>query len=142
MKNQTPMRWRINRAASEFRIDDETLSKRLKALGVTPGPDGMFCTYDIARAATGDLQRERIRETRHRANLLQLQEGKARGEMLDAEAVCQVWASYLVHVRQIVRHSELSEARKRDILEQLKTIPAAEYFEGNKQPDELRPDTE
>jgi hypothetical protein len=46
--------------------------------------------------------------------------------------VVTVWEGYLVHVRQVVRHSELSEQRKREILDQLKTIPREEFFKENK----------
>jgi hypothetical protein len=47
-----------------------------------------------------------------------------------------VWEGYLTHIRQVIRHSELGEAKKREILDQLKAIPVEEYFKDNKATEE------
>ena len=64
----------------------------------------------------------------HRANLLAIEERKANGEVLATEDVLRVWVGYLTHVKMVVRHSPLPEAKKIEILAQLKEIPISEYF--------------
>lgn len=129
------MKTTINDLSTETGLDRRTIKKLLSDTKPTAGENGaeFFDLRDLvaalrgAKDSTNALRTEKIRETRHRANLLELEERKARGEVLDTETVIQVWSGYLHHCRQVIRHSELSEQRKREILDQLKAVPLAEF---------------
>lgn len=54
MKKHKSVRWTKEQAASEFVTDPKTLGKEIRQLGIQPGKDGKFSTWDIVRATFGD----------------------------------------------------------------------------------------
>lgn len=106
-----------------------TLAKRLKTAGIEPGEDGKFSTKQICAAVFGDMDGEKLRETRHRANLLEIDEQERRKELVRVDAVDRVWRSYFVATRQHVKnHQKIPDDLKAEILLELREIPRQEYF--------------
>ncbi len=110
------IRWRINQAASEFGIDDETLSKRIKAAGILAEKDDCFSTSQICKAVFGDMEGERLRKTTEEADAIALSNAKTKGELLDLEDWCRGKEKVLSGVKQIVEDSELSDDKQEQIL--------------------------
>ena len=67
------LRWTILRAADECGVPREAVRRGLRAAGIEPGKDGRYTTRQIFQALHGDLEAERIRETRARAELLEME---------------------------------------------------------------------
>lgn len=129
MKVLKAVRWEVTQASVEFDLHKATLSKRLKTAGIEPGRDGKFSTKQICAAVFGDMDGEKLRETRHRANLLEIEEKEKRQELVAAAAVEKVWRSYLVAVRQHVKnHQRIPDDLKSEILLELREIPKGEFF--------------
>jgi|GEM_PF-3373810 len=129
MKVLKGVRWEVTQASVEFDLHKATLSKRLKTAGIEPGEDGKFSTKQICAAVFGDMDGEKLRVERHRANLLEIEEKEKRNELVSVAAVDRVWRSYLIATRQHVRnHQKIPEDLKSEILLELREIPAQEYF--------------
>lgn len=129
MKPHSAIRWTLETAAREFEIAPRTLSKRITSSGIVGGDDLKFSTKQICAAVFGDMDGEKLRETRHRANLLEIEEKEKRQELVAAAAVEKVWRSYLVAVRQHVKnHQRIPDDLKSEILLELREIPKGEFF--------------
>jgi len=70
------MRWTLKSAAAEFGTTRETLKRGMRIAGIDE--DKTYATMDICRALFGDLKGERIRETRARADLLEMESTRNR----------------------------------------------------------------
>ena len=130
MKFQKPIRWTIEHAASEFGINPRTLSGGLRRASLEPGEDSRFSTAQICSAIFGDKEAEEILKIREEREILQIKKGKLLNELLPAEAVERVWAAAVIGWRQKILGTDgLTDAQKREILIDLKTIPIDEYIE-------------
>ena len=131
------LEWTLERAAYEFGMDRKTLSKRVTALGIEPCYKGkgskerFYSTAQMAQAVFGDLEAERIRETKENADKLALQNAKARAELVSTEVVLRVYANLAVTVRQIVKHSGLSEVEKHELLKNIRQLKVSDLLEEN-----------
>ena len=79
----------LTRASVEFSVSRDTISRGLSGLGIA-AKDGQ--TYSIGllyRAVSGDLKLQRTRETKLRADLLELEKAKLEGELLEPEIVTE-----------------------------------------------------
>src|SRR5438477_12663170 len=105
-----PVRWSVERAASEFQLDRKTLTKRIRAGDINPGTDGKFSTEQICAAVFGDYRREQLREIRERANKLELENQVTRMERIPVEDVLQVNNECDLAIRGIILASKLPQA--------------------------------
>jgi hypothetical protein len=118
---RAPLRWSILVAAREFCLDRQTLTRRLAEGGFDTGPDGMWSTAQVARAvAGGDIHHERLRETRARAQHVELKNLRMQNELLPAAEVFEALEKLFVVLRQeVLGRSDLSEDAKRSLLSHL-----------------------
>jgi phage terminase Nu1 subunit (DNA packaging protein) len=128
MKHQQTIRWRINNAASEFGIDDETLSKRLKAMGVQAAEDGTFATIEVARAAFGDLERAKVKLTEAQAARQEVALTRERNEVLPVEVILAFMQNMGFAIRRVILTSPLPVADQDEILSQLQAIDREELL--------------
>jgi hypothetical protein len=124
-------RWTINAAAREFNRDRKTLSKRLRHANIMPGADGKFSTRQICAAVYGGMDGERLREVRHRANLLELQEQQLRRELVPVADVQRVWGAVIVAIRQYIWNCNAEEIDRRRWLAELVELKVEDYFKGD-----------
>jgi hypothetical protein len=81
------MKWTIHKAAAEWGVDRRTLAKRLTGAGLKVERNSQFTTQEITQAIVGDLNSERIRETRARADLLELERREKQRELVSLTEV-------------------------------------------------------
>ena len=122
------VRWTVAAAAVEFGLDDLTLTKRIKTSEIVPGTDGKFSTRQICAAVYGDMDGEKLREVRHRANLLELQEQQLRRELVPVADVQRVWGAIVVAVRQYIWNCNAEETDRRRWLAELVDLKVEDYL--------------
>ena len=115
-------------AASEFDIHAATLAKRIKTAGIEPGTDGKWSTVQICAAVFGDMDSEKLRETRHKANLLELEEKEKRRQLVPIDDVGRVWDSVVIALRQAVWNFDAPEETRRQWLGELRDLKPDDYF--------------
>jgi hypothetical protein len=118
-----PIRWTVEKAASEFQIDRKTLSKRIRGGDIRPGTDGRFSTEQICAAVFGDYRREQLREMRERADKLTLENQLTRKERIPLDVVMAVNTEVEQAIAGIIKASKLPVAAVNEIFEQLRDIP-------------------
>jgi hypothetical protein len=136
MAKAKSIRWTLENAGSEFGCDSKTLASRIKRAGITAGKDGMFSTRDIAAAVFGDIESEKLRETRHRANLLEIEEQEKRRESIPAAQVLELWSATVIALKQAVWNFDAPEDVRRKWLGELRDLSVADYFTTKKQVEE------
>jgi hypothetical protein len=114
------LRWSIYRAAGEFGLTHQTLSKRLRQLGSAPAKDGRYSTQQIVSAIFNDANSERTRLYREQADRLALANAKARAEQIDPAEVYKVYEGIFAAMRVTVLASKLTDAEKGEILGNLR----------------------
>ena len=122
MPKITSIRLTVDRAASEFCIDRRSLTRALSEAEIPVGEDGKYSIRQIHLACAGNLEAEKIRETRHRANILEMEEAEKRGTLIDAEAVGALGEKVFRAVKAGVLASSLLPDEKDDLLKQLQPI--------------------
>ena len=122
------IRWTMPEAASEFGLDPATLAKRIKANSIEPGTDGKWSTVQICSAVFGHIDSEKLRETRHKANLLELQERQMRRQLLDAADVGRAWEAIVIAIRQAIWNCDAAEEQRRKWLLELRDLKIEDYF--------------
>jgi hypothetical protein len=119
------IRWTIERAAPEFGLNPRTLSARLKQSNLDPSADGTWTTQQIVRAIYNDLESERIRETRSKADLNEQELRKRNGELVDIEDFCKKFEPIYVNCARIVKSSKLTIEEQDSMLNDLVKIHKA-----------------
>lgn len=121
-----PVRWSIGQAAYEFGIDHRSLSKRLTQADLAPGEDGRFSTRQIAAAVWGDADSESLRKLTQEADKLEIQNRRARGELIEADAVYRHFEGVFVSLRQRIMASKLTREEQDDLMLDLQRLTADE----------------
>ena len=114
-----PIRWTLERASREFGMDKKTLSGRVKRAGILPGPDGNWSTAQIAAAVFGDLESERIRETRSKADLNEQKLATEQNRLVDRDDFARTWQDRFLSMVRIIKSSKLSEDEQHAIQTEL-----------------------
>lgn len=131
------IRWTIPEAASEFDIHAATLAKRIKVASIEPGPDGKWSTAQVCAAVFGDMDSEKLREVRHKANLLELEEKEKRRQLVPIEDVGRAWDSFVIALRQAIWNFDAQEADRRRWLAELRDLKPEDYLRKEEaEPDE------
>jgi hypothetical protein len=99
-------------AAKEFGLDREVLNKRAMQADIVPGDDGKYSIRQMASAAYGDLERERIREVAARADQLERENALAQRKLIPAEEVQRKMSLFGMAFVGIVESSKLSDEEK------------------------------
>ena len=116
MAAKESIRWTLEKAATEFGLDRATLSKRITTAGIVAGEDGKFSTAEICAAVFGDIEGEKLREKRHQANLLEMDEAERRGELLRKAEVYDQIDKLGLELKANIMACNIGEDEKRDIL--------------------------
>jgi phage terminase Nu1 subunit (DNA packaging protein) len=125
-KRLTPLRWSVEKAASEFQIDRRTLTKRINAGDIGPGTDGKFSTEQICAAVFGDYRREQLREIRERATKLELENQCMRKERIPLDVVAEIDNEVYMAIAGILKSNVdrvLTREVINEIFEQFRNIP-------------------
>lgn len=122
------IRWSIQRAAVEFGLHRETLAKYLHREGVRPGADGKYSTLDICKGVFGDLRHEQTRETRERADKLEMENRQKRRELIPAGDVYCSQEGTFIAIRQRILSSGMTEEEKHDLLTQLHSLRSTDLY--------------
>src|SRR5438477_9794256 len=118
-----PVRWSVERAASEFQLDRKTLTKRIRSGDIRPGTDGKFSTEQICSAVFGDYRREQLREMRGRADKLEIETQTMRKERIPIDDVTAVNDEVDQAIRGIIMVSGVPIPAVNEILDPLRDIP-------------------
>ena len=86
------IRWTLENASTEFDIDRRTLTQKLRAADIQPGPDGYFSTRDICKCIY-DFESPRDAKDRQHIELLRVQTEIAKKERIPLTLVCDVFDS-------------------------------------------------
>lgn len=118
------MRWTVPKAASEFGVNTNTLTRYIKAAGILAGKDGKFSTLDVAEAIYGDQHKELLSNRQKENALLDIELSRARNEVIEVEVVSQLLESIGAAAKRIIMLSGLSLSEKIATLNELKGIKA------------------
>lgn len=127
-KFPNPLLWNIAEVLREFGHEvrtDDTLKKKFKACEEYPNGDGLYTTLQVTRAIYGDSSRERIRETKERADNWRLKNDILRGELLPKSLLTPALEQVFIVVSQLIQASNLTALEKRDLLNNISTWPIA-----------------
>jgi phage terminase Nu1 subunit (DNA packaging protein) len=120
-------RWRVNEAASEFHVDDETLSKRLKVLGIDAASDGAFSTAEICAAVFGDIHAARLRLINEQADEKALENARTRGDLISAEDAFLAFSNVCFAIRRVILTSALTNDEKDQILMEIVSFDTKQF---------------
>lgn len=106
----------MERAAREFGVDKETISKRVTAQGIIAGKDRCFSTAEICAAVFGDIESEKLRSERHKANLLEMDEMERKGVLIQRQTVNEWIDKAGETLKMNIMASNLADEEKREFL--------------------------
>ena len=118
-----PLRWSIVRAAREFGLSRDTLSRKLSIAKEVADPTGCYSTKQLLAALYGDLPAERLREVRGKADNWELKNGALRGELLSREAITKAGEAFVIAARSLIETSSMTKDERNSLLESLATWP-------------------
>ena len=90
----------LEQAAAQFGASKETLRRGLRRLDIATTKGTRHSLADIYRALSGDLHAERTRETRARADLLELERREKERDLVSLAEVQTLMRDILLPVRQ------------------------------------------
>ena len=123
MRTPDVVKWTVEKASREFGLNPKTLRKRIASIGIAPAFDGRdYTTQQIASAVFGDIEGERLREIRAKADGLELENARKRGEWVEAAVFVREYHRVLIAMRQTIMNSKLTETEKHDVLLALSEI--------------------
>lgn len=102
----------ISEAAKEFHSTPETIRRRLRAADITHAEGNRYSIYTLHVAMVGDLHAQRIRETRARADLLELERRQTEGELVTMTEASGVIRQYLGPMRNILTTAPMALAAR------------------------------
>lgn len=94
------MKWSVNAAAKEFRVDRRTLNRALEAFGESVGNGARFHTQVICGALFGEREREQIRLLKADAELKEMDLHQQRKELVQMADVQTLLTEMLLPIRQ------------------------------------------
>lgn len=90
---------------------------------------GLFKYYREGNQNSNEsLLGEKLRETRHRANLLEMEEKEKLRQLLPAADVERVWGGIMVAIRQSIWNCDAPEIDRRRWLDELKALKIEDYL--------------
>ena len=90
----------LEQATAAFAVPLETLRRCLRGLGCETGRGVLYTIHTIYRALAGELDAEKTRETRARADLLEMERKEKQGELVSMSEVERLYTEALLPVRQ------------------------------------------
>jgi len=115
------IRWSKWRAASEFGIDQKTLTGRLTRYGIEPGRDNNYTTKQICDAVFGDIDNEKLRLTKEQADKLEIENAQSRGDLVKMSEIVDVMQRGLqAMTATVMGMTDLQVEHREKIIEQLR----------------------
>lgn len=98
------MNWTIHAASAEWGVDRRTLKKRITDLGHDTSEGKEYHTREISKAVhqTADLKAEKTRETKFRADLLELEHKQKLGELVPLTEVQRIISETFQPIRDLI----------------------------------------
>ncbi len=122
---ESPLRWQLRTAATEFGWTTESLGRKLNQAGQVPGADKCYSTAQIVSALFGNISAERLRKTAAEADNWELKNAVLRGESLPRGLLTPALEQIFVVIKQLIMGSSMTTAEKRDLLNTIATWPVA-----------------
>jgi len=94
------MRWTVSNAAREFKCDPVTIQKGLNQMGLNVVKHAKFSSLQIVHAIFGDLEQEKVLETRQRRKLLEKQNAEKDRVLVNLDEVQQLTNETFLPIRQ------------------------------------------
>lgn len=122
------IKWSGEDVQRETGLNARTFASRATKAGIEPayaGDNGVkrfYSTKQVMDILHGDLEAERIRETKENADRLAIANAKTRGELVTTDSVFSILENMFVAIRQVIKQSGLSEVEKHECLKQLREI--------------------
>ncbi len=123
------IRWTVNAASRAWATNVKTVAQGLRLNDIQPGSDGKYSTLQIDKALHGDFEAEKTRDTKASADIREVRLANLRRENIPADMVERVVNNFVAELRQKITYlTELSDARKAELLKDMMAIPTDEYF--------------
>jgi phage terminase Nu1 subunit (DNA packaging protein) len=99
MPKSSEIRWSLREAARQLDIPVETLRRGFQNVGIETGPRITYTPRECVRAWAGDFRSERTRETRAKADLLELKRKEREQELVAMSEAEDLVRRYLLPIR-------------------------------------------
>src|SRR5215469_3549737 len=119
---QKPIRWTVEKASMEFGVHRRTITQRIREAGIETGEDGKYSTRDIADTIYGSLGAERLGKTRAERELLEIELGKERRDLIPSKRVYSLLEDVFVSVKMKILGSSMSEIEQDKLLVELSRL--------------------
>ena len=119
---QKPIRWTVEKASMEFGVHRRTITQRIREAGIEAGEDGKYSTRDIADTIYGSLGAERLGKTRAERELLEIELGKERRDLIPSRRVYSLLEDVFVSVKMKILGSSMSEVEQDKLLVELSRL--------------------
>ena len=119
---QKPIRWTVEKASMEFGVHRRTITQRIREAGIETGEDGKYSTRDIADTIYGSLGAERLGKTRAERELLEIELGKERRDLIPSRRVYSLLEDVFVSVKMKILGSSMSEVEQDKLLVELSRL--------------------
>jgi hypothetical protein len=123
LPQDVPLKWNVEKAATEFGLSIMTLRKSLNKSSAAPDKDGLFSTRQIVAALYGALHQEKVRTQKELADRYALENAITRAELLRRSEVERVFAAIADAIKSRIMSSHLDRKEKEDILKDIAALP-------------------
>ena len=121
-----PLRWNIEKAATEFGLTAATLRRALNKNSALSDKDSLYTTQQIAAAIYGALHIEKLKTQREIARKLALENTITTGSVLNRAELEKVFAAIAdAFASRVMSVQGLSRQEKEDLLKDLSSWPLA-----------------
>src|SRR5687768_13860861 len=123
--------WSISALSEETGLDRRTIKKRLalvKPADTTPAGDPLYAGQVAFPALFGvehkpqNIAESEARKKEAEASLAELQLARERNQVVEVESVLRVWQNIAIAIRQVIKHSSLSDVEKQECLRQIREL--------------------
>jgi len=121
-----PLRLSVFQVTTETRINGNKIKEGLKANGIAPGADGKYSFKDMVIALTTPSGLEtkakhaKLQRIIDEAEIAKIERDVQRGKLLPLQLLKDYAADVFTQTVTFIRHSELSDSKKRQLIEQLR----------------------
>jgi hypothetical protein len=120
---EAPLKWTVRAIAREFKLAENTVSRKLSESKQSPDSKGVYATSQVTAALYGDLSAERLRELKGRADNWELKNRALIGELLDREELEKTLGQLFVSFKSAIESTSMTREEKTATLEVLASWP-------------------
>ena len=119
----SPLRWSIERGASEFKVAPMTLKKVLRQAGAEPDQTGCYSTQQITESLYGDLHGQRVQKERELVRRYSLENQITEGSFLDRSELMKGLSAVADAMTSRILSANVDRSVKEDLLNDLAGVP-------------------